>query len=111
MCPYRPFKQASPCGSGQSEETEDCNVNPCLPDPEWSDWSEWTECSQTCGAGITTRTRRCECPPPKGLGSPCWHTSAGHQNSPCLETTCPRNQGIIIPYPIDLIILKIKRKY
>ncbi|XP_065671429.1 uncharacterized protein LOC100203937 isoform X14 [Hydra vulgaris] len=27
--------------------------------PSWSDWSSWSECTSSCGAGITKRTRMC----------------------------------------------------
>lgn len=30
----------------------------------WSVWGEWSECSQTCGVGISQRTRMCLPPPP-----------------------------------------------
>ncbi|XP_028986014.1 ADAMTS-like protein 4 [Betta splendens] len=30
----------------------------------WSVWGEWSQCSQTCGVGVSHRTRRCLAPPP-----------------------------------------------
>ena len=60
-CPVSPFYYGkNPCGNGQSEVTESCNEDPCLPDPEWSGWGEWSSCSQTCGGGTKQRSRTCE---------------------------------------------------
>ena len=41
QCPVSPFRYGkNPCGDGQSEVTEGCNQNPCLPDPEWTPWGK-----------------------------------------------------------------------
>ena len=41
-CPVSPFYYGgNPCGDGQSEVTEACNQNPCLPDPEWTPWGKF----------------------------------------------------------------------
>ena len=44
-CPVSPFYNGNnPCGDGQSEVTEACNQNPCLPDPEWTPWGKFILC-------------------------------------------------------------------
>lgn len=30
----------------------------------WSVWGDWSECSQTCGVGVSQRSRKCLPPPP-----------------------------------------------
>ncbi|XP_061885653.1 thrombospondin type-1 domain-containing protein 4 [Entelurus aequoreus] len=41
----------------------------------WSFWGEWSECTQTCGVGISQRTRKCLPPPqtsPVAFPQPSW---------------------------------------
>ncbi len=54
------YSDVLPCGEGDTVLQEPCNVQECLPDPEWSDWTPWSTCSQTCGGGTTRRSRTCE---------------------------------------------------
>ena len=49
---------------GHTKESASCRMatgkilKPCPVDCEVSEWTEWSTCSQTCGGGITTRTRQ-----------------------------------------------------
>ena len=61
-CPVTPFQRSSPCGDGQSEVTESCNEDPCLPDPSWTEWNSWSQCTQSCGGGKKQRARTCQVP-------------------------------------------------
>mmetsp|Transcript_10485 Transcript_10485/g.18949 ORF Transcript_10485/g.18949 Transcript_10485/m.18949 type:complete len:841 (+) Transcript_10485:111-2633(+) len=48
---------------GESIASRECNTQPCpTPAPPvvpcaWQDWSAWSLCSQSCGGGVTYRTR------------------------------------------------------
>mmetsp|Transcript_100453 Transcript_100453/g.279728 ORF Transcript_100453/g.279728 Transcript_100453/m.279728 type:complete len:1521 (-) Transcript_100453:417-4979(-) len=50
------------CDVQDKEEMEACNTEPCRDvkcvDGKWSDWTGWSPCSQTCGGGVTFRTRK-----------------------------------------------------
>ncbi|KAJ8277520.1 hypothetical protein GJAV_G00076090, partial [Gymnothorax javanicus] len=50
---------------GPEREAQDCNVPPCLDDI--CPWSRWSRCSRSCGAGVTSRQRKCAC---DGVGEP-----------------------------------------
>ena len=56
-------------------------------DGQWSEWDGWSVCSKTCGGGQTTRTRKCNNPPPANGGVDCAGDSEETQN--CNTETCP----------------------
>ncbi|XP_037532557.1 thrombospondin type-1 domain-containing protein 4 [Nematolebias whitei] len=74
----------------------------------WSVWGEWSECSQTCGVGISQRSRKCLPPPlpqtpPISLSPPNWagylHRSNGEPAaSPVNPFYPPRYPGQHPPY-------------
>ncbi|XP_076808956.1 uncharacterized protein LOC143452025 [Clavelina lepadiformis] len=43
-----------------TQTVEQCTVNSCPKQPEWSNWSSWGSCiGMTCTSGVQTRTRMC----------------------------------------------------
>ena len=43
-----------------------------LVDGHWSAWGEWSACGLTCGEGRQMRTRLCDNPEPRDLGTSCF---------------------------------------
>ena len=58
-----------------------------LVDGKWSEWGEWSACSNTCGGGQATRTRKCNNPAPANGGVDCAGDSEETQN--CNTEACP----------------------
>ena len=56
-------------------------------DGGWSGWGAWGACSLTCGQGQTTRTRRCDKPPPQHGGRHC--PGEDTDLDICVEKECP----------------------
>ncbi|XP_078591867.1 SCO-spondin-like [Branchiostoma floridae x Branchiostoma japonicum] len=55
------------CVNGNME----CDTAPCPVDCGWCPWSTWGECSKTCGAGVRSRYRSGDNPPPQNGGKIC----------------------------------------
>ena len=72
---------------GNSEDTQDCNVEQCPEvDGQWGEWHSST-CSKSCGGGKITKTRECNNPAPSGLGRDCIGNSEETQD--CNVENCP----------------------
>ena len=63
------------------------NIQNIVVDGGWSAWSNWTVCNQTCGTGLSFRTRNCSNPAPKYGGYPCY----GEKEE---SATCPEDKNI-----------------
>ena len=66
-----------PCGGGKSEIIEGCTNGKCA---EWTNWGEWSDCTQTCGGGMTKRSRQCVVPKRRNGKSV---TDAKEEELPC----------------------------
>ena len=73
------------------------NIQNIVVDGGWSAWSNWTVCNQTCGTGLSVRTRNCSNPAPKYGGYPCYGekeesaTCPEDKNFPECKNTCVLN--------------------
>jgi len=79
-----PTNGGKPC-SGDTEEQQDCNIQPCPVDGVLSEWSNFGACSTTCGDGTQVRTRTCT--PPSHGGNPCSGSTEEQQD--CNLQVCP----------------------
>lgn len=57
----------------------------------YSEWSGYTSCSQTCGGGMSTRTRSCTNPIPQYGGTDCSKLGPALQTAVCNQHPCPVN--------------------
>jgi len=56
---------------GASEETRRCETQPCPVHGNWGSWTPWTLCSEACGKGHKTKSRKCNNPHPAYGGNKC----------------------------------------
>jgi len=42
---------------GNATKTESCNEQLCPVDCSWEEWTPWTNCTKSCDAGVSTRSR------------------------------------------------------
>ena len=54
-------------------------------------WSRYSKCSQSCGGGIQTRTRKCDNPAPLNGGADC--VGERTETRQCYLKPCPVNGG------------------
>ncbi|XP_054713925.1 hemicentin-1-like [Uloborus diversus] len=81
-----PLHGGQPC-FGDSLEHQECELEVCAVDGEWSIWSEWSLCSSSCGGGKRERIRKCDSPSPSFGGRYC---SGSHvQTDYCNNAQCP----------------------
>ncbi|XP_078352256.1 mucin-like protein, partial [Oculina patagonica] len=81
-----PINNGSDC-QGPRNETQQCNVQPCPVDGNFTQWGLWTPCSQTCGNGTQLRFRNCTNPPPQHGGKDC--VGPRNETQECFVEACP----------------------
>jgi len=70
-----------------TEETEECNTQPCPVDCKQTEWGPWSSCSASCGAGTRTRSRATLIYPEFG-GKECGECT---ETEACKDCDCPVN--------------------
>ncbi|KAL4230559.1 Thrombospondin type 1 repeat-containing protein [Mactra antiquata] len=70
---------------GPAQQIADCDTaTHCPVDGQWGQWTSYGPCNTKCGAGLRTRTRVCDMPPPQYGGQECFGLAFE-------ETTCENN--------------------
>eukprot|EP00440_Ansanella_granifera_P067406 gb/GFBE01073112.1/.p1 GENE.gb/GFBE01073112.1/~~gb/GFBE01073112.1/.p1 ORF type:complete len:1141 (+),score=216.96 gb/GFBE01073112.1/:1-3423(+) len=75
------------CDFGDGIQIEDCATQVCARDCAWSDWSAWAKCSESCGGGVTTRSRLQQ--PAVAGGKKC--EGASRDEEVCMLRACPKD--------------------
>ncbi|XP_063157945.1 SCO-spondin-like [Candoia aspera] len=82
-----PRNQGLPC-AGPETQSQNCSTQPCS-EGELCPWSAWGPCSQSCGTGLTTRSRSCICPTSESAdGAPCSQNSHPQEMEACYLQAC-----------------------
>ncbi|XP_030052234.1 SCO-spondin [Microcaecilia unicolor] len=67
-----PRNNGSDC-LGSDREVQECTIFPCGGNTR-CEWSDWSPCSRSCGTGIASRKRTCQCPASESPDAPCNET-------------------------------------
>ncbi|XP_066920815.1 SCO-spondin-like isoform X2 [Clytia hemisphaerica] len=76
---------------GAAQETRDCKVRECPIDGGFGQWSSYGACSEPCGEGEQSRSRKCDSPAPQHGGDECM--GAKDQSRKCKVKECPVDGG------------------
>ncbi|XP_050404407.2 uncharacterized protein LOC126820451 [Patella vulgata] len=71
--------------------TVSCDCNKAAMSGGWSDWS-YTNCSESCGVGTSSRTRKCNNPAPTNGGDNC--TGSSTEPVACYQQACSATQHL-----------------
>ncbi|KAM6201811.1 SCO-spondin-like [Rhynchocyon petersi] len=95
FCPRVPSPSQAPVPSllslppclGPEAEEKPCAQLDCDRAGGWGLWGPWSRCTRSCGAGLRSRSRACDQPPPRGRGDYC--EGPGAQAEVCRAQPCP----------------------
>jgi len=73
---------------GNDTRTESCNEQVCPVDCDWAEWTPWANCTKSCDAGVTTRSRPRSTMEQFG-GAPCLGRS--FESAACNTEGCARD--------------------
>ncbi|XP_028400689.1 uncharacterized protein LOC114523847 isoform X2 [Dendronephthya gigantea] len=76
---------------GHEKEEEQCDLQVCSVNGQWSSWSAWSDCHVTCGHALRQRSRNCDNPSPSHGGLHCEGESVEHLS--CYLPSCPIDGG------------------
>ncbi|XP_045160489.2 SCO-spondin-like [Mercenaria mercenaria] len=77
--------------TGETLETNSCDLGPCPINGGYTAWNAWTACNVTCGGGEQSRSRECSNPLPQYGGNNCSGDTS--ESQACNSDNCPINGG------------------